>query len=50
MWTASRQMAYCDVNPDWNVWARRRQWYLAPQGGFQAAWARNANTVIQVGR
>lgn len=49
MWTASRQMAYCDVNPEWSVWSRRRQWYYMP-GGFQAAWARNANSVLQVGR
>lgn len=27
VWTASRQMAYCDVNPDWSVWSRRRQWF-----------------------
>lgn len=26
-----QQMAYCDVNPDWSVWARRRRyWYRAP--------------------
>lgn len=50
MWTASRQMAYCDVNPEWSVWGRRRQWFYGPQvGGFQAAWARGANTVIQAG-
>ena len=23
-----RQMAYCDVNPDWNVWAPQRRWFL----------------------
>lgn len=25
---ASRQMAYCDSNPAWNVWAPRRSWFL----------------------
>ena len=24
----SRQMAYCERNPEWNVWDRRRTWYL----------------------
>lgn len=27
VWHASRQMAYCDVNPDWSVWAPRRKWF-----------------------
>lgn len=50
VWTASRQMAYCDVNPDWNVWGRRRRWYYGPGvAGFQAAWARNANSVLGPG-
>lgn len=31
VWAVSRQMAYCDVNPDWSVWGRRRQWYYGPQ-------------------
>lgn len=30
MWLASRQMAYCEQNPDWNAWARRRRYYYAP--------------------
>lgn len=30
VWLASRQMAYCEVNPDWNAWARRRRYYYAP--------------------
>ena len=30
MWLASRQMAYCHVNPDWNAWARRRMYFYAP--------------------
>lgn len=31
VWQASRQMAYCNVNPDWSAWGRRREWfYLAP--------------------
>lgn len=28
VYTISRQLAYCDANPDWNVWAPRRQWFL----------------------
>ena len=48
VWQASRQMAYCDVNPDWSVWGRRRQWFYGPQvGGFQAAWARGSNVVLR---
>ena len=27
MWSVSRQMRYCDVNPTWSVWASRRKWY-----------------------
>lgn len=30
VWHASRQMAYCDVNPDWNAWAPRRRYWYAP--------------------
>lgn len=29
MWAVSRQMAYCDVNPDWSAWGRRRRWFYA---------------------
>lgn len=29
-WLASRQMAYCNSNPDWNAWARRRMYFYAP--------------------
>lgn len=48
----SRQMAYCHVNPDWSAWARRRQYFYAPSAAatFQAAWARNANSIQQVAR
>jgi len=28
LWTHSRQMQYCDVNPDWSAWGRRRKWCL----------------------
>jgi len=28
-WMASRQMAYCHVNPDWSAWGRRRRYYYA---------------------
>jgi hypothetical protein len=31
LWSASRQMQYCDVNPDWSAWGRRRRWYYGPQ-------------------
>lgn len=27
----SRQMAYCEKNPDWSVWARRRRWFSIKQ-------------------
>lgn len=30
VWLASRQMAYCEQNPDWNAWARRRMYFYAP--------------------
>lgn len=29
VWAASRQMQYCDVNPDWSAWGRRRRWFYA---------------------
>lgn len=49
-WSVSRQMQYCDVNPEWSVWGRRRRWYYGPgvASGFQAAWASNANSVLKV--
>jgi hypothetical protein len=35
MWQASRQMAYCDTNPEWNVWARQRNyWFVAPSVAY----------------
>lgn len=48
MWHASRQMAYCHVNPEWSAWGRRRRYYYAPSaaGGFQAAWAARQNRLI----
>lgn len=47
MWQAARQMAYCDVNPDWSAWGRRRQYYFAPTTvAFQAAWAERANRLL----
>lgn len=30
VWSVSRQMAYCNVNPDWSAWGRRRKWFYAP--------------------
>lgn len=36
IWTASLQMKYCDVNPEWSAWGRRREWFIfdpaAPAG------------------
>jgi len=32
-WLASMQMAYCDVNPEWNAWAPRRRYWIAPAAG-----------------
>lgn len=50
VWTATRQMAYCDVNPDWSVWSRKRRYYYAPsQAGFLAAWAAHSNAQIGTG-
>lgn len=47
---ATRQMAYCDVNPDWSVWSRKRRYYYAPsQAGFLAAWAAHSNAQIGTG-
>lgn len=30
IWNISRQMAYCDANPEWSAWGRRRRWFYAP--------------------
>lgn len=47
MWQASRQLAYCHVNPDWSAWGRRRRYYYAPsQAAFLAAWAARSNHLI----
>lgn len=49
MFSASRQMAYCHVNPDWSAWGRRRQYYFAPTAAatvFNPAWAERANRLI----
>lgn len=43
----SRQMQYCDVNPDWNAWGRRRRWYYAPSA--LAAMRRRQPDAIRVG-
>lgn len=37
VWLASRQMAYCHVNPDWSAWGRRRRYYYAPAAAASAA-------------
>lgn len=41
-----RQMKYCEQNPDWNAWSRRRRYYYAPSAAFQAAWAARQNRLI----
>lgn len=49
-YTVSRQMAYCNVNPDWSVWGRRRRWYYdSVLPTFQAAWAAHSNAQIGTG-
>ena len=30
VWLASRQMAYCESNPAWSVWAPARRWFFVP--------------------
>ncbi len=30
MWLASLQMKYCNQNPEWNAWARRRNYWIVP--------------------
>lgn len=30
VWPVNQQMAYCNVNPDWSAWGRRRRYYYAP--------------------
>lgn len=47
-YAASRQMAYCDVNPDWSAWGVRRRWYIMG-AGFRAAWAAHQNSQIGTG-
>lgn len=51
VWQASRQIAYCDVNPEWSVWSPRRKWfpYVLQTGGFQAAWATHSNSQVGTG-
>jgi hypothetical protein len=50
VWQASQQMKYCDANPEWNCWSRkRRYWYAAAAGGFQAAWAVGNNQMLGPG-
>lgn len=38
VWQASRQMAYCHVNPDWSAWGRRRRYYYAPEQAATVRW------------
>jgi hypothetical protein len=28
VWRVTQQMKYCDINPDWSAWGRRREWYF----------------------
>lgn len=46
MWLASRQMQFCEQNPDWNAWSRRRQYFYAPSAAFNAAWAARTNRLV----
>lgn len=44
----SRQMAYCNQNPDWSAWSRQRKWYYGQAAGFLPAWAAYSNQQIGV--
>lgn len=28
VWIVSQQLTYCDINPEWSVWSRRREWWM----------------------
>jgi hypothetical protein len=40
---ASHQMAYCDRNPAWSVWSRRREWYYSAEVAAAVARRRTAD-------
>jgi hypothetical protein len=44
----SLQMKYC-AQPEFSVWARVRNYWFAPTGGFLPAWATGINTQIGMG-
>ena len=46
MWLASRQMAYCHVNPDWSAWGRRRRYYYAPSAAAALAFSPLGSGVV----
>lgn len=37
VWLVTQQMKYCDVNPEWSAWGRRRRYYYAPPQGATLA-------------
>lgn len=43
----SRQMTYCNANPDWSAWGRRRRYYYAPS--LLAAMRRRMPGEVRVG-
>jgi hypothetical protein len=45
---ASLQMKFC-TQPEFSVWARVRNYWFAPTGGFLPAWATGINTQIGMG-
>lgn len=49
---ASWQMKYCDVNPEWNVWARQRQYWMmyteaAPSYGQKLLFAEQTRVMME---
>lgn len=36
VWNISKQMAYCEYNPDWNAWAPKRDWWFMGEGDAEA--------------
>ena len=41
VWLASRQMAYCEQNQDWNAWGRRRYYVPAAAGGYVGIYSKH---------
>lgn len=51
VWQASQQMKYCEVNPDWNAWGRRRKWFIvaAPSAGAVGIYGARATIALPGG-